>query len=268
MHRRQARTRRRTSRRSTRSMPVTSRPRACEHVREQQPDRAEPDHRRAPAVHVAEPVELRPAPCQRLDDRRLDVGQLVVEPMRGVDARDVVLGQPVVPLRPADDAGAAREVTVDDLTDHFVQRVARRAVAVDEGVAGAVEARHVRPADAAGVQPHEHPSGGRRRRGRLDALELPRPGDRIRPHVGRENSSTRWHVLRAMLALDAGLLDRLGAPSPLVGRTVLTVSSSCLSAVEAFLSRFGVTLACEDVDPGRRSATRGRSGRTTAPGAR
>src|SRR4051794_7729122 len=62
------------------------------------------------------------------------------------------------------------------------------------------------------------------------------------PTSSPENTFGRADVLRGMLALDDLLRDRLGAPSPLIGRTVLTVSSPCLEDVEAFLAGFGVSV--------------------------
>ena len=43
-----------------------------------------------------------------------------------------------------------------------------------------------------------------------------------------------------MPALDDLLRERLGAPSPVIGRAVLTVSTPCLDEVESFLATFGV----------------------------
>ena len=148
-------------------------------VAEQQPDRPLADHR-DPLAGDVDPVELVQHRAQRLHDRRLDVGQLVVELDDRVLAGDEVLGEALVALGPADDPRAG----LGD-PDHLVQRVAGLAQGIHERVAPPEERRQVRAADPAGSQPDEHASRPGLRDRRLHALQAPRRRDGVRPHAAR-----------------------------------------------------------------------------------
>ncbi len=197
------------ARRSTRSTPVTCAPAGREHVREQQPDRAEPDHRRAPAAHVAEPVERVEHGGQRLDDRRLDVAQVRVDgDHAGRRRRAKYSASPRCPL-----AQPTTPRAVLGVPDDLVQREPGLTGVVDEVLAAAAAertagpSRRSRPPAAARAAARRRGTGSRR----LDALEPARRGDRVRPHpwagdYGATSACTAVAPMTARRGL-AGMFD-------------------------------------------------------------
>jgi hypothetical protein len=86
------------------------RARRLQHIREQQPDRALPDHGHAGAAHVAEPAHRIEHRAERLDHGGVDGRQLVADRAHVVGARHEALRQAHVPLGPPDHAGPDRQV--------------------------------------------------------------------------------------------------------------------------------------------------------------
>ena len=167
---------------------------------EQDPDRPLAEHGDVPAGHVAEPIERVQDRAQGLDHGGIGVAQRAVDLEHVVDARDEVLGQPAMPLGPADHACPRRQITVDDLPDDLVQREPRRAVEVHERVALAEERRQVRAADPARVELHEHALGRHLRDRHLDALQSAGSGHGVRPHHASRRTTKTANIASAAIA--------------------------------------------------------------------